>query len=46
MMIGLLALCSSQVLLMETREYWTMAIARVLQGISASAVWTAGLALV
>ncbi|KAI0252708.1 MFS general substrate transporter [Lactifluus subvellereus] len=46
MIIGLLALCGSQVLLMESRKYWVMAIARVLQGISASAVWTAGLALV
>jgi predicted MFS family arabinose efflux permease len=30
---------------MESRKYWTMAIARVLQGISAAVVWTAGLAL-
>jgi MFS transporter, DHA1 family, solute carrier family 18 (vesicular amine transporter), member 1/2 len=45
-MIGLLALAGSQVLLMESREYWIMAIARSLQGISASIVWTAGLALV
>jgi predicted MFS family arabinose efflux permease len=44
-MIGLLALSGSQILLMECREYWIMAIARVLQGISAAAVWTAGLAL-
>jgi DHA1 family solute carrier family 18 vesicular amine transporter 1/2 len=44
-MIGLLALASSQVLLMESQLYWIMAIARVLQGISAAAVWTAGLAL-
>ncbi|KAI0296710.1 major facilitator superfamily domain-containing protein [Russula brevipes] len=45
LMIGLLALSGSQILLMECREYWIMAIARVLQGISAAAVWTAGLAL-
>jgi predicted MFS family arabinose efflux permease len=44
-MIGLLALAWSQVLLMESRLYWVMAIARVLQGISAAAVWTAGLAM-
>ena len=46
LMIGLLALAWSQILLMESRKYWIMAIARVLQGISAAAVWTAGLALV
>ncbi|KAI9513136.1 MFS general substrate transporter [Russula earlei] len=34
------------ILLMESGEYWVMAIARTLQGISAAAVWTAGLALV
>jgi len=45
-MMGLLALSGSQILLMESREYWLMMIARVLQGISAAAVWTAGLALV
>jgi MFS transporter, DHA1 family, solute carrier family 18 (vesicular amine transporter), member 1/2 len=44
-MIGLLALSGSQILLMESRKYWIMAIARVLQGISAAVVWTAGLAL-
>jgi predicted MFS family arabinose efflux permease len=44
-MIGLIALAGSQILLMESRVYWVMAIARVLQGISAAAVWTAGLAL-
>ncbi|KAH9964561.1 major facilitator superfamily domain-containing protein [Russula dissimulans] len=46
LMIGLLALSGSQILLMESQEYWVMIIARVLQGISAAAVWTAGLALV
>jgi predicted MFS family arabinose efflux permease len=44
-MIGLLALSGSQMLLMESRKYSIMAIARVLQGISAAVVWTAGLAL-
>jgi predicted MFS family arabinose efflux permease len=44
-MIGLLALAGSQILLMESRKYWIMTIARVLQGISAAVVWTAGLAL-
>ena len=44
-MFGLLALSGSQVLLMESRKYCIMAIARVLQGISAAVVWTAGLAL-
>ncbi|KAI0271635.1 MFS general substrate transporter [Gloeopeniophorella convolvens] len=46
LMFGLLALACSQVLLMESREYWVMAIARVCQGVSASVVWTAGLALI
>jgi MFS transporter, DHA1 family, solute carrier family 18 (vesicular amine transporter), member 1/2 len=45
LMIGLLALAWSQILLMESREYWIMAVARVLQGVSATVVWTAGLAL-
>jgi len=45
-MFGLLALLGSQMLLMESRKYGIMAIARVLQGISAAAVWTAGLALI
>jgi MFS transporter, DHA1 family, solute carrier family 18 (vesicular amine transporter), member 1/2 len=45
LMTGLLALAGSQILLMESRKYWIIAIARVLQGISAAAVWTAGLAL-
>ena len=44
-MIGLLALSGSQILLMESQKYWIMAIARVLQGISAAVVWTVGLAL-
>ena len=44
-MIGLLALAGSQILLMESRKYWVMGVARVLQGISAAVVWTAGLAL-
>jgi predicted MFS family arabinose efflux permease len=44
-MFGLLALSGSQMLLMESRKYYIMAIARVLQGISAAVVWTAGLAL-
>jgi hypothetical protein len=44
-MMGLLALSGSQILLMESGKYWIMAIARVLQGISAAVVWTAGLAL-
>jgi MFS transporter, DHA1 family, solute carrier family 18 (vesicular amine transporter), member 1/2 len=44
-MFGLLALLGSQILLMESRKYGIMAIARVLQGISAAVVWTAGLAL-
>ena len=44
-MTGLLTLAGSQILLMESRKYWSIAIARVLQGISAAAVWTSGLAL-
>ena len=44
-MTGLLTLAGSQILLMESRKYWIIAIARVLQGISAAAVWTSGLAL-
>ncbi|KAH9994418.1 major facilitator superfamily domain-containing protein [Russula vinacea] len=46
LMFGLLALLGSQILLMESRKYGIMAIARVLQGISAAVVWTAGLALI
>ncbi|ETW87640.1 major facilitator superfamily, partial [Heterobasidion irregulare TC 32-1] len=42
---GLVALICSQVMLMEARAYWVMAVARVIQGMSSSMVWTVGLAL-
>lgn len=45
LIIGLFALLGSQVMLMEATTYWVMCVARVLQGISSSAVWTSGLAL-
>ncbi|KAI0318746.1 major facilitator superfamily domain-containing protein [Amylostereum chailletii] len=45
LMLGLIALAGSQIMMMEAPAYWVMALARVLQGISSSVVWTAGLAL-
>ncbi|KAF9243771.1 MFS general substrate transporter [Melanogaster broomeanus] len=45
LVIGLIALLSAQVLLMEAPNYALMAVARALQGISSSMVWIVGLAL-
>lgn len=45
LVIGLFALLGGQVLLMEAPNYALMAVARALQGISSSMVWTVGLAL-
>lgn len=45
LIFGLLALTGSQIMLMEAPSYWVMALARVIQGISSSAVWIVGLAL-
>ena len=44
-MAGLIALIGSQVMMMEAPKYWVMALARIIQGISSSVVWTTGLAL-
>ncbi|KAI0047288.1 MFS general substrate transporter [Auriscalpium vulgare] len=45
LLIGLIALVSSQVMLMEAPTYAVMVVARVLQGVSSSMVWVVGLAL-
>lgn len=45
LILGMLALIGSQVLLMESRKYWTMILARFLQGVSSTMVWVVGLAL-
>ncbi|EPQ61048.1 MFS general substrate transporter [Gloeophyllum trabeum ATCC 11539] len=41
----MLFLMGSQVLLMEAPAYWVMCLARIIQGVSSSVVWVAGLAL-
>jgi Major Facilitator Superfamily. len=46
LIIGLLAIISSQIMLMEAPKYWVMCIARILQGAGSSMVWVVGLALV
>lgn len=46
MMIGLIALTGATVILCLTRVFWLFIIGRLLQGISAAAVWTVGLALI
>lgn len=45
LIVGLLALVGSQIMFMEAPTYWVLCLARVLQGISSSAVWIVGLAL-
>ncbi|KAG6837915.1 hypothetical protein H0H93_013068 [Arthromyces matolae] len=45
LIIGLLLLLGSQILLMEAPTYTVMCVARVMQGISSTVVWTIGLAL-
>ena len=42
---GLAALAGSQVMFMEAPGYWLMILARLLQGVSATVIWTVGLAL-
>lgn len=44
-LIGLVALIASQVMFMEAPAYWLMALARILQGLSSTVMWTVGLAL-
>ncbi|KAI1786300.1 MFS general substrate transporter [Ganoderma leucocontextum] len=46
LLCGLVALIGSQIMLMEAPTYWVMALARVVQGVSASVIWVVGLALV
>jgi len=45
LIIALLALILSQLLLMLANYYWVMCVARIIQGISSSAVLTVGLPL-
>jgi DHA1 family solute carrier family 18 vesicular amine transporter 1/2 len=42
---GLVSLAVSQIMFMEAPAYWLMVLARVLQGLSATVIWTVGLAL-
>lgn len=45
LIVGLVALIGSQIMFMEAPTYWVLCLARVLQGVSSSAVWIVGLAL-
>ncbi|KIJ51850.1 hypothetical protein M422DRAFT_223517 [Sphaerobolus stellatus SS14] len=45
MLLGLLGLIGAQIMFMLAPVYWLMALARVLQGISSTVVWTVGLSL-
>jgi DHA1 family solute carrier family 18 vesicular amine transporter 1/2 len=45
LILGLITLIGSQIMFMEAPTYWLLCLARVLQGISSSAVWCAGFAL-
>ncbi|KAI0733937.1 MFS general substrate transporter [Fomitopsis betulina] len=45
LIIGLVALIGSQIMFMLAPAYWLMVIARLLQGLSSTVVWVAGLAL-
>jgi len=42
---GLVGLAGAQIMFMFAPTYWLMVIARILQGISSTVVWTVGLAL-
>lgn len=46
LIIALLVLILSQLLLMLVKFYWVMCVARIIQGISFSAVLTVGLPLI
>lgn len=45
LLAGLVALVGAQVMFMEAPAYWVMILARVLQGVSSTVIWTVGLAL-
>ena len=45
LLLGLVALIGSQTMFMEAPVYWLMILARLLQGISSTVIWTLGLAL-
>ncbi|KAF8528042.1 MFS general substrate transporter [Hysterangium stoloniferum] len=46
LLLGLLTLIGSQILFMLAPYYWPLVLARVIQGVSSTVVWTVGLALV
>jgi len=45
LLAGLIALVGSQIMFMEARVYWLMILARFLQGVSSTVIWTLGLAI-
>ncbi|EPS99595.1 hypothetical protein FOMPIDRAFT_1124177 [Fomitopsis schrenkii] len=45
LIVGLVALIGAQIMFMLAPAYWLMVIARLLQGLSSTVVWVAGLAL-
>ena len=45
LLTGLIALVGSQIMFMEAPTYWLMILARFLQGVSSTVIWTVGLAL-
>ena len=45
LLTGLIALVGSQIMFMEAPVYWLMILARFLQGVSSTVIWTVGLAL-
>ncbi|PCH33242.1 MFS general substrate transporter [Wolfiporia cocos MD-104 SS10] len=46
LLCGQVALVGAQIMLMLAPTYWLMVIARLLQGLSSSVIWVAGLALI
>jgi DHA1 family solute carrier family 18 vesicular amine transporter 1/2 len=45
LLAGLVALVGAQIMFMEAPAYWLMILARFLQGVSSTVIWTVGLAL-
>ncbi|KAI0725231.1 MFS general substrate transporter [Fomitopsis betulina] len=45
LLVGLVALIGAQIMFMLSPAYWLMVIARLLQGLSSTVVWVAGLSL-
>ena len=45
LLAGLIALIGAQIMFMEAPAYWLMVLARFLQGVSSTVIWTVGLAL-